>query len=309
MRISLRRLRYFQAIALTGSLTAAAKQLEIAQPALSHHIQKLEKEFGVKLLVRNNRGVTLTPSGFILSEHAGEILRKVEEAENALISMVDAPIGKVVVALAVIMARHLVPVLIDIVNKKYPHINLNILDVSNVTAIDYMKSETADLALVPNAAEIPNVDAQAVYREPFYLIERSDGKKNDASISFERLAKIPLVIFSRNSDTRRRVEEAAMEGGHQLNISYEQDSVEIIRSMVLAGLAATVTQSTLFHPTLERPMLNIRKIENPGIIRTHAIVHKSGHPPSLAVKAVEMALIEAISILVNDGTFPGEICK
>ena len=107
MRISLRRLRYFQAIALTGSLTAAAKQLEIAQPALSHHIQELEREFGVKLLIRNNKGVTLTPAGTILSEHAGEILRKVEDAENALTSMVDAPIGNVVVALAVIMARHL----------------------------------------------------------------------------------------------------------------------------------------------------------------------------------------------------------
>ena len=55
--------------------------------------------------------------------------------------------------------------------------------------------------------------------------------------------------------------------------------------------------------------MEMRRIENPGIIRTHTIVHKSGHPPSLAVKAVEMALIEAISILVNDGTFPGEICK
>ena len=65
MSISLQRLRYFHAIVSGGSFSSAARNLGIAQPALSYHIADMEKTLGAKLLVRSTRGVRLTESGTV----------------------------------------------------------------------------------------------------------------------------------------------------------------------------------------------------------------------------------------------------
>ena len=65
MTIPLNRLRYFHAIASAGSVSAAAKTLNIAQPALSYHLRGIERDLGTALLHRTNRGVTLTHAGLL----------------------------------------------------------------------------------------------------------------------------------------------------------------------------------------------------------------------------------------------------
>ena len=79
--LDLRRLHYFRAIAAHGSLSAAARVLNVAQPALTHHIAEMEQSFGVLLFQRSTRGVTLTAEGRRLLQHADAILDQVAFAE------------------------------------------------------------------------------------------------------------------------------------------------------------------------------------------------------------------------------------
>ena len=69
-----REIRYFAQIATAGSFSLAAKELRVAQPALSRQIRKLEQELGVDLLVRHGRGVRLTGAGSILLERAEQMI-------------------------------------------------------------------------------------------------------------------------------------------------------------------------------------------------------------------------------------------
>src|SRR6202790_4546595 len=82
--MELRHLRYFVAIAETGSLTTAAEQrLHTAQPSLSRQIRDLEIEVGVQLLTRSARGVELTAAGRAFLEHARLALAQAEAAIEA----------------------------------------------------------------------------------------------------------------------------------------------------------------------------------------------------------------------------------
>lgn len=309
MAISLHRLRYFQAIVSSGSFSAAARDLNIAQPALSYHIHELEEEFGASLLVRSNKGVELTPSGLTLSRHASDILRRVDEAEHEIRAQVRVPNGNVTVALAVTMARHLVPVLLRIVDERYPQVSVKFLDVGSVPATELMKTERVELALVPHAAEIPDIEARPMYREPLSLIERArSARPSRDPIRFYDLGSRPLVLSSRKYDLRRRVEEAAIVADRSLDVRYEQESIEIIRAIVQSGLAGTITQAAVFHPASERPQLDIRKIIEPEITRTHCLVRRRDRSPSLAVNAVATALNDAVLRLISDGTLPGVYC-
>src|ERR1700730_16407843 len=84
VRMELRHLRYFVAVAETGSLTvAAARVLHTSQPSLSRQIRDLEDELGAQLLTRRARGIELTPAGRAFLDHARVVLSQVEAAAIA----------------------------------------------------------------------------------------------------------------------------------------------------------------------------------------------------------------------------------
>src|SRR5947209_947890 len=80
--MELKDLRYFTAIAESGSMTAAAKTLHVSQPTLTVAMQNLEEELKTQLLVRERSGVRLTATGDELRKHAMEVFRLLEYAEQ-----------------------------------------------------------------------------------------------------------------------------------------------------------------------------------------------------------------------------------
>jgi DNA-binding transcriptional LysR family regulator len=80
---SLHQVEIFQTVATEGSISRAAEMLYLSQPAVSQHIRSLEKDMGVKLLVRGRRGVTLTPAGEVFLKYAQQLLRLSREAREA----------------------------------------------------------------------------------------------------------------------------------------------------------------------------------------------------------------------------------
>ena len=83
VEMELRHLRYFVAVAESGSLTVAARKLHTSQPSLSRQIRDLEDEVGTPLLTRRARGVDLTPAGRAFLDHARSVLSQVQAASEA----------------------------------------------------------------------------------------------------------------------------------------------------------------------------------------------------------------------------------
>src|SRR3954447_5581668 len=107
--LDLVRLRVLDAVARTGSVTEAARELHYAQPSVSHHLARLEQETGAVLLQRVGRGVRLTQAGQILAERAAEILGRVSAASAELSAHVGLDAGRVRLAGVFSALRTLLP--------------------------------------------------------------------------------------------------------------------------------------------------------------------------------------------------------
>src|SRR6187200_329032 len=93
--LDVNRLRVIDAVARTGSVTQAAKELHYSQPSVSHHLARLEAETGAQLLQRVGRGIRLTQAGQLLADRAAEIIGRVEAADAELSAHVGLSAGRV----------------------------------------------------------------------------------------------------------------------------------------------------------------------------------------------------------------------
>src|SRR6058998_2975887 len=90
-------LRYFQAVARCGSLSAASRVLQISQPGLTAVIKQLEESFGTRLLVRLRTGVSLTSTGEELLRFANESLARLDEVEQRIKGLECDDVGSFVI--------------------------------------------------------------------------------------------------------------------------------------------------------------------------------------------------------------------
>nr|WP_320135756.1 LysR family transcriptional regulator [uncultured Amphritea sp.] len=306
--MNLKQLEYFVQIAEHGSFSAASRAIFVAQPALTHQIAALETELSIKLFARSVKGVKLTETGESFLHHARLILRQVDKAKSDLISDELVPRGEVAVVIDSSKAFALIPHLLSLCETRYPDIQLQVRDAMSVDAAALVQEGKVDLGLIPNAADIDGVDAISAYQENLYLF----GKAllpfgNDGTIKFEQLCEFPLVVPAKPHSMRLQLEQKALEARRPLNIRYEQNSANVIRSIVNSDLAKAIAPYDVVTQEWRGDQLDALKIVSPEVKRVHAIVSLKGRPKTRAARAVESILKEVIQTLHISGQLRGAL--
>src|ERR671925_692087 len=138
--LDLNRLRVLDAVARTGSVTAAARELRYSQPSLSHHLARLEQETGARLLQRIGRGIRLTPTGQLLADRAAEILGRVDAAAAELSAQVGLTAGRVRLAGYTSVLSTLVPGAAEILRREHPGLELELTDTHPPEALQMLRT-------------------------------------------------------------------------------------------------------------------------------------------------------------------------
>ena len=153
------RLRILAAIAAHGSVTKAAKHLNYSQPAVSHHLARLEAETGARLVQRIGRGIRLTPEGEHLARRATEIVGRVEVAAAELSAMVGLRTGRVRLAGFQSALAAVIPHAAATLRRDHPGIELHLTDAHPQVALNLPGDLSVDLGLklvYPNADQAEN---------------------------------------------------------------------------------------------------------------------------------------------------------
>ena len=173
--MTLKDLEYFTIIAREGSITRAAGKLYVAQPALSQCLQKIEKEMGVGLVVRNNTGVGLTSEGACFLEFAQRVLQERAELDKKIRDVENAENGTIRLGFTGTQATYVLPYILPEFQTRHPGITI---------ALEEALSDEIETKLLRNEVDI------GILHPPI----RNPGKLDFFEISTDEMVVVPRTV-------------------------------------------------------------------------------------------------------------------
>jgi DNA-binding transcriptional LysR family regulator len=197
--VELRQLRYFQAIAEEGSFSRAAQRLHVSQPPLSTQIKALEQEIGAQLLVRTNRGISLTAAGEVFFEEVRGVLARLEGARSRTLQADRADVGTLSVGFVSIADYGILPPAIKSFRAQFPLVEVHLHELTTDAQIRELRASRLDLGLGLAPVEEPDLEFLSVLREALVLAAPADHPATRAEpVDLRTLSRESFIVPPRD---------------------------------------------------------------------------------------------------------------
>ncbi len=286
--MDLNRLRVLAAVAREGSVTGAAEALQYSQPAISHHLARLEAEVGVPLVQRAGRGIRLTDAGEILAARADEILGRVRSAQDEIAAHAGLKAGRVRLAAFPSALATVVPAVATRLLEEHPALELALTECEPPEALAALRNGDVDVALAFEHDEprqpLSNMTAVELFDEPIYMVTAgsADGaSRTQVRRMGERRPTDALAAFAGErwiaGCQRCRAHLLAMcdRAGFRPDIAFETDDYVATQALVAAGMGVT-TLPGLALLANRNPEVRIQRMND----RRRVLAVSYGRPPA-----------------------------
>jgi molybdate transport repressor ModE-like protein len=239
------------AIARTGSLGAAAREIGLTQQAVSARLASMEAQTGVQLAVRTARGSQLTPGGLVVAEWAARLLDVAHHVDTGLGSLRTQrrQQTKVVASQTIaeqLMPRWLVSLQAAAARRGVTAPNVILTATNSEHAIAAVRDGSADLGFIESPGTPAGLRSRVVAHDELVVIVPPDHKwaRRSRALTASELAQAPLVTREAGSGTRdsltTALRQAVGEEIHQPSPALELSSAAAVRAAVLAGAGPAV---------------------------------------------------------------------
>ena len=289
--LNLDQLRTFVEVTKRGSFTAAAKALNLSQPAITHHVQELERRFKVVLLERIGKRAYPTDAGERLIEHARHLL---DEDARTLVDMRkfnDGWLGRVRIGTSMTVLMYALPPILRQLKTEHPQLEINLKAGLTVTTLKMLRTNDLDLGLCALPIEDPAFDTTGLFDDELFAILPADQKDVPKKVTAAFLSRCPLILGHENAALRRTIMDWLARAGPPPKPVMEFDNVETIKSLVAVGLGASIVPG-LSLGAGHAATTNIQVVPiSPRMKRRIGLVQLKGKRDTEGVKLVATALL------------------
>lgn len=282
-------LRYFESAARLGSMMAAAAECHVSQPALSVQIRKLEEEAGAKLLVREARGVRLTPAGERTLLAARRILRESAGWEGDMRKGDFGGDRPIRVAIQHFLATELLPKpLAESLSNTAGNLRLRFSQCAASVIPSVLRSGEVDLALVDlSSAPMPDFVTDVVLRMPYMLFIPKEHPlaANPSPACLVDLLGANLLLYTPAPGLLTQLRAAAGDGSPGVDPVFTSDHSSGIFELVVAGAGIAVLPAVFTTSALRRGVA-FRKLSDYAGEVVVAAAYRPDEPPGPAVMAL-----------------------
>ncbi len=287
--LDLYKLSIFVQVAEQGSFSRAAEHLYITQSGVSQHIQELEASLGVRLFLRERRGVTPTASGHLLLDYATTILSLASEAEQVVADLAHSDQTHLNIGATPGVSTYLLPEWLDQFQRSYPDLSVSVQTATTEHVAHELAHDHLNLGFVEGEfdesryAELAYVKLQDV--EQVIVVGHTHRWRDYESVQLAELHAQALVVRQAQSQTRAWLDQLFQQHGIQPRIVAELDNLELIKRMVMRGQCFAIMPAYAVRHEQERGLLHVIPVRDSPMQRTLKLVWKHSSSRSPVVRA------------------------
>jgi len=236
MHFDLTDLRLYLHILDSGNITAGAARSHLSLAAASARIRAMEASLGTEFLERGRRGVTPTPAGKALAQHARVLLQQAERLQQDLAEYARGVKGQVrLLCNTTALSEYLPEVLADFL-RGHPNLDIDLQELPSARITHALRQGAADLGIVSDAIDTTDLQTRAFRDDPLVLILPLDHPLSDATeVSFSDALRHDFVGLDADSALAVYLEEQALHSGSRMQIRIRADGFDGVMRMVARG--------------------------------------------------------------------------
>lgn len=239
MNYTLHQLKIFLKIVETSSITKAADELNLTQPAVSIQLKNFQDQFELALTEIIGKNLYVTEFGFEIAKTAEEIIEKIEEIKYKTNAYKGLLVGKLKIA-SVSTGKYVLPHFLTNFINKHPGVEL-ILDVTNKSkVIESLDQNLVDFGFVSIIPENISVFNEELLSNKIYLVVSSKSYEKYKNLTLEELVNVPIIFRENGSGTRFKMERFFEKHKININKRLELTSNEAVKQAVIADLGLSI---------------------------------------------------------------------
>ena len=298
------RLKVFQSVAKNLSFTKASQELFVSQPAITKHIQELEACYQARLFDRQGNKISLTEAGKLLLEHSERILDAYKRLEYEMHLLHGDYIGELKLGASTTIAQYVLPPLLGNFIRKFPQVNLSLLNGNSREIETALQEHRIDLGLVEGIFRLPNLKyttflddgriGRVRFRQEVVAIVHAQSKLSlPDEITPEDLQHIPLVLRERGSGTLDVFERALLQHSiklSSLNVLMYLGSTESIKLFLENTDCMGIVSIRSIYKELASGNFRVVEIKEMQMLREFCFVHQQGQEGGLPQVFMQFAM-------------------
>jgi LysR family transcriptional regulator, hydrogen peroxide-inducible genes activator len=269
--ITLRQLRYFNALARQGHFGRAAEACAISQPALSMQIKDLEDALGAVLLERSPRQVALTTFGEEAAPRVRDILRLVDELEDLARASRDRLAGRLRIGMIPTIAPYLLPEVIGNLTRMHPELDIHVRETLTPKLIEELADGRLDTAIVALLVEV------ALFSEHFLLVRPGEDEGKPVPSS-KMLRTMRLLLLEEGHCFRDQALSFCNMQSSPPREVLDASSLSTLVQMVSAGIGVTLIPEMAVAVETRSASVSVTRFKNPQPSRTIGMVWRKTSP-------------------------------
>ncbi|WP_284423313.1 MULTISPECIES: hydrogen peroxide-inducible genes activator [unclassified Bradyrhizobium] len=286
IHLTMRQLRYFDALARLGHFGRAAEACAISQPALSMQIKEMEEALGGVLMERNARQVVLTRFGEQLAARVREILRSVDELGDFARASRDKLTGRLRLGMIPTVAPYLLPKVIGDLTRKHPEIDIHVRESKTPKLIEELVEGRLDAAIVALPVSEPSLTEVALFSENFLLVRPPEYEGAEVPSS-ESLREMRLLLLEEGHCFRdQALSFCNMQAPREM---LDASSLSTLVQMVGAGMGVTLIPEMAVGVETRSASVSLARFAEPQPQRSIGMVWRKTSP--LAKQLMEISEI------------------
>ena len=292
INITLRQLRYFDALARHGHFGRAAEACAISQPALSMQIKEMEQALGGPLLDRSARQVALTTFGEDLLQRVRDILRSVDELGDFARASQERLVGRLRVGMIPTIAPYLLPTVMRNLTRLHPELDIHLRETVTPKLIQELAEGRLDTAIVALPVSEPSLTEVALFEENFLLVRPSEDEGTPVPSS-EALREMRLLLLEEGHCFRDQALSFCNLQSSPPREVLDASSLSTLVQMVSAGIGVTLIPEMAAAVETRSASVSLARFKNPQPSRTIGMVWRKTSP--LARQLLQISEVVCLS--------------